>query len=261
MSIFKRKRRPPAYSSAVSSVYDIINAELSPALWCDFIEERFEKYLERKPELLLDLACGTGSITHELSLRGYDMTGVDISPDMLMVAREKCAEDGALFLCQDMRSFELYGTVGAVVCCLDSLNHLTGEGDLERCFSLVHNYTDPGGLFIFDVNTPKKISEVYADNTFTYENLLPDGKRSLCIWQNSVKDDICRFALSLFTETDDGLYERSDEEWSERIYTDAYIKNVLSACGFSLLESISDPDFCRGAASGRTFYTARVIKN
>ena len=156
---------------SIAAIYDNINSEIDYSKWADFIEEAFKKYLEAKPELVLDLACGTGSMTFELDSRGYDMIGADSSEDMLSEAYEKAFDKGIsniLFLRQDMREFELYGTVGAVCCCLDSINYLTHDGDLEKCFSCVHNYLDPDGLFIFDVNTPYKFENVYGNNQYIF---------------------------------------------------------------------------------------------
>ena len=132
--------------SAIAGVYDRLNKDIDYSAWAAFFEKCFEKY-EIKPELVLDLACGTGRMTRELAGRGYDMIGVDGSADMLSEAYSEGGE-GMLYLLQDMREFELYGTVGATVCCLDSLNYLLGDGELERVFSLVHNYSDPDALLV-----------------------------------------------------------------------------------------------------------------
>ena len=121
---------------SIASVYDNINSEIDYSAWADFIEKCFEKYLEKKPELVLDLACGTGSMTFELHSRGYDLIGADSSDNMLSKAYEKAYENGInniLFINQDMRDFELYGTVGAICCCLDSVNYLTNDGDIDKC--------------------------------------------------------------------------------------------------------------------------------
>ena len=120
---------------AISTIYDNINARVDYKAWADFFEKCFDKFLVERPELVLDLACGTGSMTLELASRGYDMIGVDGSSDMLNVALDRKYDmelpRDVLFLLQDMREFELYGTVGAITCCLDSVNYLTGEGELE----------------------------------------------------------------------------------------------------------------------------------
>ena len=113
--------------SAIAHVYDIFNGDVDYESWADFAEECFDRFLPARPELVLDLACGTGILTAILAERGYDMTGIDLSPEMLSTARENCPES-VLLLLQDITAFELYGTVGAVLCSLDSLNHLTKKG-------------------------------------------------------------------------------------------------------------------------------------
>ena len=152
---------------AISDIYDKINSEIDYSKWADFFEKCFDKFLNCRPELVLDLACGTGSMTLELAKRGYDMIGIDSSSDMLNVALDRKYDmelpRDVLFLLQDMTSFELYGTVGAITCCLDSVNYLVDDGDLERCFRLVHNYLDPDGLFLFDVNSPYKFENIYGE--------------------------------------------------------------------------------------------------
>ena len=153
--------------SVIAGVYDRINSGVDYERWADYVESLFEKHLEKRPELVLDLASGTGSMTLALAARGYDMIGVDLSEEMLAEATDRMyimiddgilPEDGRrpLFLCQDIREFELYGTVGAVLCCLDSLNYLTEKDDLKKTLKTVHNYLEPGGIFIFDINTPYK---------------------------------------------------------------------------------------------------------
>ena len=150
--------------SAIARVYDRLNKDIDYKKWADFFEECFSRFLCQKPEIILDLACGTGRMTRELASRGYDMIGVDGSADMLGEAYASGGE-GILYLMQDMRDLELYGTVGATVCCLDSLNYLLKDEDLLKTFSLVHNYSDPDGLFIFDMNTPYKFENIYSDNS------------------------------------------------------------------------------------------------
>ena len=124
---------------AIARVYDRLNAELDYGAWADFIEAAFDRFLPQKPELVLDLACGTGRMTRELSARGYDMIGVDGSADMLSCAYQSAGEEKMpLYLCQDMRSFELYGTVGAIVSVCDSMNYLTATEDLVQVIKLAN---------------------------------------------------------------------------------------------------------------------------
>ncbi len=255
---------------AIARVYDRLNAEIDYAAWADFVETCFAKYLAQKPELILDLACGTGSMTLELLRRGYDLIGVDASPDMLSVAWERADEqslEGALFLLQDMRSFELYGTVGAITCCLDSINYLLSEGDVRTTFSTVHNYLDPDGLFLFDVNTPYKFKHIYGDNAYILEDEWTDedgSARSVyCGWQNHFDEEtnLCTFDLSLFEEREDGGYDRSDEMQTERCYTREQLEMILKETGFEILGCFGAWDFSQPKEEcERYYFVARAIK-
>lgn len=216
--------------NAIAKVYDKLNAEIDYSAWADFIETCFQNFLPSRPELVLDLACGTGSMTLELDRRGYDMIGVDGSADMLAQAYERAeGNPDILWLKQDMREFELYGTVGAVTCCLDSLNYLLTPADLQKTFSLVHNYLDPDGLFLFDMNTPYKFQQIYGNNAYILEDELvwdegtdtEERAAVYCGWQNDYHPDtgICDFDLSIFEELPNGTYRRSDEHQQERCYS------------------------------------------
>ena len=223
--------------NSIARVYDKLNAEIDYKAWADFVEACFERYMPSKPEIVLDLACGTGSMTCELASRGYDMIGVDGSDDMLNEAYQSgtiFGDSHILYLLQDMRSFELYGTVGAVTCCLDSLNYLVDDGDLEKCFATVHNYLEPGGLFLFDMNTPYKFENIYSDNSYIMEDEI-EGQNIYCGWQNyyDKQSKICSFYLTLFEENN-GKYIRSDEEQHERCYSYEEITEALKKCGFEL---------------------------
>ena len=247
---------------AIAGVYDKLNKEIDYSKWASFFEACFEKYSKIKPELVLDLACGTGRMTCEMARRGYDMIGIDGSVDMLSEAYLKDTA-GILYLCQDMREFELYGTVGATLCCLDSLNYLTDDGDLQKVFSLVHNYSDPDALFMFDVNSEFKFENVYADNSYILEDEDEEGRAIFCGWQNSYDKDtkICNFYLSVFEEDEDGNYYRSDEEQKERCYTEKEIKDTLKECGFELIDVFADTDFSApDAQSERLYFIARAKK-
>ena len=262
--------------NVIAGVYDKINSGVNYDTWAARAEELFLKYMNEKPELLLDLACGTGRMSLSLSKMGYDVIGVDASPEMLARAADSVydaidegilSEDARrpLFLCQTMTDFELYGTVGAVLCCLDSLNYLTCDGELEKCFSLVHNYLDPSGLFIFDVNTPYKFERVYGENAYVYD--IEKGENgeggSFCVWQNFYDKEsrICDFYLTVFEEDEDGKYVRSDEDQRERCYSMDELSSALKNAGFELLEVSADlsggelkEDSCRW------HFCARAIK-
>ena len=221
--------------SSVAKVYDLLNDEIDYSAWAGFIDSVIKKYSTVPVKLMLDLGCGTGKMTFALRDRGYDMTGVDISPEMLAEAAEICRRkniDDILWLCQDMTDFELYGTVDAAVCCLDGINHLTDAGEARKCLSLVHNYLVPDGLFIFDLTAPYKFENVYGENDYVLES---DGV--LLAWRNSYnkKTKICDFFVSKFSENPDGTYTREDSGQRERCYTERSIKKLLSDTGFELL--------------------------
>lgn len=255
---------------AIARVYDRLNAEIDYVAWADFVEACFLRYLTEKPELLLDLACGTGSMTLELAARSYDMIGVDVSEDMLSVAYERAYDrdiPSPLFLLQDMRTFELYGTVGAVTCCLDSINYLLCEEDVARCFATVHNYLDPDGLFLFDVNTPYKFKHIYGDNAYILEDELTDEDGTTqavyCGWQNHYDEQtgICTFDLSLFEEREGGGYDRSDEEQCERCYSKEQLEALLKQAGFDILGCFGSWDFSAPRDDcERYYFVARAKK-
>ncbi len=243
--------------------YDKFNGDIDYSKWADFIEEVIKKeYKQGRPELVLDLGCGTGKMTFELAKRGYDMTGVDYSPEMLDMARVHADVLGygnkILWLCQDMREFELYGTVDVAVCCLDGINHLTSTDDLNKCFDLVHNYLIPGGLFIFDINGKFKFENIYGSRDYVIEE-----ENALCVWQNyyNEKSKICDFYITLFKECSDGRYERSDEVQREKMYTLRSIKNALSKNSLEFLGAYSDFNFKEGNDSDERLYiVAKCIK-
>ena len=222
--------------------YDAINADIDYSSWADFIEKIIGREYRGKPELVLDLGCGTGKMTLELASRGYDMTGIDYSDDMLDVARTSAEEKGhdILWLSQDMREFELYGTVDVTVSCLDCINHLTRPSDVEKTFSLVHNYLIPDGLFIFDINGKYKFENIYSDRSYVMEE-----NGGVCIWQNyyNSKTKICDFYITLFGEGNDGRYDRYDELQKERMYTINDMKRMLSRTGMEFIGAYSDFDF------------------
>ena len=145
-----------AYSS-FASVYDQFMDNVPYEEWADYLTGLLGEY-QVHDGLVLDLGCGTGSLTEILAKKGYDMIGIDNSEDMLQIAMEKRADSGLdiLYLLQDMREFELYGTVAAVVSICDSMNYLTDYEDLVQTLKLVNNYLDPQGVFIFDLNTGHK---------------------------------------------------------------------------------------------------------
>ncbi len=247
--------------SALARVYDKLNDTVDYRAWADFIEEIFSRYAIKKPSLVLDLGCGTGSMTLELARRGYDMTALDLSEEMLSVADERLRNAGienTLLIHGNMCSFELYGTVGAIVCTLDGVNHLTTTDELCECFSTVANYLDPDGLFIFDLNTPHKFRTVYNDRDYVLED---DGV--MCVWRNRLnkRGDTVDFFLSVFEENTDGTWTRTDGDERERAYSLRTVKKLLAECGLETVSVSADYNFTEpDENSDRWYITARKIR-
>ncbi len=241
---------------ALSAGYDRLNSETDYKNWAAFVSECFSRYGDIKVKEVLDLGCGTGAMTFPLRELGYDMIGLDISYEMLAVARETADSLGAddiLWLCQDMRRFELYGTVQGAVCALDGINHLCGIRDLDSCLRLLHNYTEPGGVFVFDVNTPKKFATFYGDNDYILED-----EDVMCCWQNSYdkRRGICTFYLTVFEKNSDGSWRRTDTEQRERCYTRRKLENALESAGFEVCGFFGDFDFREAEDSDLRWYIA-----
>ena len=205
-----------AYTS-FAQVYDTFMDNIPYEEWGEYLTGLLEEY-GVKNGLVLELGCGTGSMTEILAAKGYDMIGADNSEEMLEIAMEKRDESGhdILYLLQDMREFELYGTVSAVVSVCDSVNYITKEEELEEVFRLVNNYLDPKGIFIFDFNTKYKYQAVLGDRTIA-------EKRDECsfIWDNYYYEDeeINEYELTLFIQEKGDLYRKFEEVHLQRAYT------------------------------------------
>ncbi len=219
-------------------VYDRLMSDVDYKARTEYLLKLFKKY-GKKPTLLLDLACGTGGFSNEMAKRGIEVIGVDMSEEMLGIAREKSAEEetDVLYLCQRAEELDLYGTVDGAICSMDSLNHITDIKDLKKAVSRVSLFLEEGCLFIFDVNTIYKHEKVLADNTFVIDE---DG--IYCVWQNEFKAEklTTHIYLDFFTEQEDGSYLRFGEEFPERAYTHEELEDVLKESGLEILEVFGD---------------------
>ncbi len=200
--------------SVFAQFYDELTANVEYSKRAEYLLELMKR-LGHDPGLTLDLACGTGSLTLELYRKGVDIYGIDGSVEMLSEARMKCAEAGAdiLFLCQKMQSIDLYGTVDTVLCTLDSLNHLKNGEELQKVFSKVSFFMNPGGYFLFDMNTLYKHQKVLGNETYVY-----DTENVYCVWQNRChKNGKVDIQLDFF-QPEGEVYVRSTECFSEQAY-------------------------------------------
>lgn len=226
--------------TALAEYYDRLNGA-DYKKYADYIKELDIKYGEANNSLALELGCGTGSLTLALDGLGYDMIGADISAEMLNVAMDRAydAEKRILFLLQDMRSFELYGSVGLIACALDGLNYLPTASDVLKTMKLVRNYLDPGGIFVFDVNSPWKFKNVFAKRDFFTEDEDSDvylGWRS--DWDE--KKAKCDFLLTLFIRNEDGTYTKREEEQTEYMWSREQLCECISEAGLELVAVCSD---------------------
>ncbi|MGN0595514.1 MAG: class I SAM-dependent DNA methyltransferase [Hominimerdicola sp.] len=234
----RRKKRKMASSYGKFALfYDRLtqNVEYKKiALLCD----KLIKEYSTENEVVLDLACGTGSLSEEMARLGYDVFGVDLSEEMLEIAMDKRFDSGLdiQYLCQDMTKLDLYGAVDAVICVLDSLNHLNSVQDFRKTVERVSMFTCDGGVFIFDVNTLYKHREILGDNAYNYAL---DGL--FCAWQNERHEDgSVSVYLDFFEEEDDGRYSRYSESFKEIIIPESEIKKALAENDFELIGQFDD---------------------
>ncbi len=247
--------------TAFAQYYDALTKNVGYAERAENLQTCIEKHLppDMPDHILLDLACGTGSLAEEMAKRGWDVIGVDCSMEMLNIALDKKfdSELPIQYLQQDMRRLDLFGTVSVTLCTLDSLNHLPSAADAARTISRVGLFTNPNGLFLFDVNTAYKHRTVLAEQCFVYD--LPDA---YCVWQNVLDDHApdypVQIQLDFFERQENGLYERMTETFTEHIHPHEQLAEMLADSGFSLLEVLDGDTFAEPTAqSERLLYIAR----
>ena len=240
-----------------ASVYDTFMDDTPYQEWADFLAELISTYgiskpykngekalgaessekekLETEKDLVVDLGCGTGTLTELLSQKGYDMIGVDMSAEMLNVALAKKEKSGSpiLYLCQDMRELDLYSTVGTVISVCDSVNYLLEDEEVLETFGLVNNYLYPGGIFLFDFNTVYKYEQIIGDTT-----IAENREKCSFIWENYYHEDghINEYDLTVFArEEKSGLFRRFTETHFQRGYTVEEMKGFLEQAGLELI--------------------------
>ncbi len=219
-----------------AAVYDLFMDNVPYDEWADYVQLLLKQY-GIEDGLLLELGCGTGSMTRRLANKGFDMIGIDNSDEMLSIAREKNSDsENTLYLCQDMREFELYGTVKAVVSVCDSMNYILSEEDLLQVFKLVNNYLDPNGVFIFDLDTEYAYCEVLGDNT-----IAENREEGSFIWENTYYEEeyMNEVNLTLFIpvnseneeNSSSALYHKYEETHYRKAYSIDRVKALIEEAG------------------------------
>lgn len=237
--------------------YDALMTDVDYKGRAKYLRSLFERF-DRMPSLMLDLACGTGGFSNQFADMGVSVIGVDISYDMLSLAREKSAEMGTdvLYLCQDAAQLDLYGTVDGAICCLDSLNHITDYNNFCAALARVSLFLEKDRLFIFDLNTPYKHREILGNNTFVI-----DTEDVYCVWQNeySKTNDMVEINLDFFVPSGDAYY-RADESFCERAYSDCEIEAALEKAGLKTEAVYEDLTYdAPDSTAQRVIYVTRKV--
>jgi predicted TPR repeat methyltransferase len=219
-----------------AQVYDLFMDNVPYGQWSEYVISLLKEY-GVEDGLVLELGCGTGKMARRLAAAGYDMIGIDNSEEMLQVAKEAESlgaggQPDILYLLQDMREFELYGTVRAVVSVCDSINYILEEEELGKVFGLVNNYLDPGGIFIFDLNTQYKYREVLGEAVFC-EN----REEGSFIWENFYDEErrLNQYDLTLFIQEEDKRYRKYEETHLQRGYGELQVKALLEQAGMEFV--------------------------
>lgn len=217
--------------------YDKLTANVDHDAIAELVHKLVQQHADYK-EVILDLACGTGSLSEKLAQKGYDVVGVDNSPEMLEMAQQRLDGTGlpVTLLLQDMTELDLYGAVDCTVCLLDSLNHLKDKQQLQKAFERVSMFTCDGGLFVFDLNTEHKHRQVLANNAFNYDL---DGL--FCAWQNELADNgDVHIYLDFFKKESDGRYSRYSDDFVEMLFEDEFVEQELAKNGFDIIGRYDD---------------------
>ncbi|MDD6484595.1 MAG: methyltransferase domain-containing protein [Clostridiales bacterium] len=221
-------------------IYDrLMHSDINYERWADYIENIFALN-DISPDLVCDLACGTGNMTVPLARRGYNMTGADISQDMLNIAREKSEGLDILYLCQSITRLDLYGTMGAFICMIDGFNYILSPALLIRALSRIKNcFLDPGGLLIFDISTRYKLQNVIGQNTFIHSD-----PKVFYAWQNRYlkQKHISDMLLTFFVRQKNG-YKRFEERHIQRAYTEEEMRFIVKKAGFSQICTYDELSF------------------
>lgn len=247
-----------AYRS-LAAVYDRLTENVAYRQRAEYICSLFYRY-GKKSGILLDAGCGTGNFSALFAEKGYEVIGVDDSEEMLMEARRKQTQTGQdiLYLRQDMRALDLYGTVDCAVCLLDGLNHLPGKESLFAALRSIGFFMEKDGIFIFDVNTEYKHRVVLGNETFVY-----DEEEVYCVWQNQYDESEKRTDIQLdFFFPEQNVYCRESESFSEWFYDDNILREGLKQAAFDCLDCLPAPfETDESGKAQRLYYICRKVKD
>ena len=237
-----------------AKVYDDLTENIDYKVRSEYISGLFADYGVGACSTLLDLACGTGTFSKLFADKGFEVTGVDLSTDMLEIASNKT--DGKVLLINaNMQDFVLQNPVDACICCLDSINHLNGIDEVKKTFENVRNSLKEKGIFIFDVNTVYKHNCILADNTFVF-----DEEEYFLSWDNELlEENKVRMLIDIFALQDNGDYKRYSEEFTETAYEIEELKDALSPY-FNVLKVLDDlSDLTPNETSERVYFVCERI--
>ena len=223
----------------IADVYDLLMKDVDYITYAEYMDNILNRYSAKKTGIILDVGCGTGSLTCALRDMGYSMIGAEPSQNMLNRALKK-GNANIQYINQGMEHLDLFGTVHAAVSFLDCINHITDMKRLQKGFDKVSLFLEQEGLFIFDLNTVYKFEKIYADNV--YFDLSDDVSYT---WVNrySEKTGLCKMEITYFIKNNRGDYKRYDTFNMERAYTDQQILDVAKKSGFELLDMLDDLSF------------------
>lgn len=242
--------------SIFARYYDLLTSDVDYDAQAEFLHSAWVRY-GLEPHIVIDLGCGTGSLLSKLTGKGYDLIGVDASEQMLSFASQKLGgPENASLICQRLEKLDLFGTVDSAVCFLDGLNHVTPPGTLQEVFRRVSLFLNPGGIFLFDLNSPWQFEHTLRDNAFVY-----DYDELYCVWQSRYRprSRLCRFDLTFFERRED-VFARADETFCERSYSSDEIGGMLETAGLTLLDTFDGYSFRPAKRdSARLVFTARKM--
>lgn len=221
-----------------ADVYDLLTDDVEYEKRTSYVEELIKIHLAKEPDIVCDLGCGTGTVCSILNAGGYDCIGIDSSESMLNVASKKNSDGKILFLNQDICSFELYGTVDVFLSLLDTVNYITDSDSLEKLFALVNNYLNPGGIFIFDINTRYKFENILGNNDLVYEK-----ENIFYTWENYYEDELLDFRLNFFVPDGKDRFRRITEEHTQRYYSVDFLAECAQKCNLQLVSQYGDMKF------------------